>query len=66
MMIRFQNNSGKLENVVKFLESVQKKVNYINLTAEVEDNIIKISLFGTRDLQILARERLEYLARQYL
>lgn len=66
MIVRYQNNSGSLENAVKFLEEVKKKINYINLTVIVEDKDIKITLQGTRDLQYLARERLEALAEKYL
>ncbi len=65
MIIRFYNNSGSLDNTVKFLENVKKKVNFIDLTVDVERNDIKIILNGTRDLQYLAREKLEDLARQF-
>ncbi|MFX1274931.1 MAG: hypothetical protein ACFFBP_06095 [Promethearchaeota archaeon] len=65
MILRFYNNSGELQNTVKFLESIQKKVNFINLSVEVEGKTIKISLYGTKDLQYLARERLQDLARQF-
>lgn len=65
MIIRFNNNSGSLENTIKFLENIQKKVNFIDLTVDVERNDIKIILHGTRDLQYLAREKLEDLARQF-
>ena len=65
-VIHFYNNSGSLENVIKFLENVQKKVNYLNLNVSVEGKSIKITLFGARDLQHLATERLKDLANQYL
>ena len=66
MIIRFYNNNGSLENTVKFLENVKKKVNFINLTVDVARNDIKVILNGTRDLQYLAREKLEDLAREFL
>lgn len=65
-VIHFYNNSGSLENVIKFLESIQKKINYLNLNINVEGKSIKITLFGTRDLQNLATERLKDLANQFL
>ncbi len=65
MIVRFYNNSGELQNTVKFLENIQKKINYINLTVEVEGKLIKVFLYGTKDLQYLARERLYELARQF-
>ncbi len=66
MIMRYYNDTGLLENTVKFLENVKKKVNFINLTVDVARNDIKITLVGTRDLQYLAREKLEDLARQFL
>jgi len=65
-VIHFYNNSGSLDNVIKFLENVQKKINYLNLNASVDGKNIKITLFGSRDLQNLATERLKNLANQYL
>ncbi len=65
-VIHFYNSSGSLDNIIKFLENVQKKVNYLNLNASVEGKSIKITLFGSRDLQNLATERLKDLANQYL
>ena len=65
-VIHFYNNSDSLENVIKFLESVQKKINYLNLNINVEGKSIKITLFGSRDLQYLATERLKDLANQFL
>ncbi|MFX0080861.1 MAG: hypothetical protein ACFE94_03820 [Candidatus Hodarchaeota archaeon] len=65
-VIHFHNNSGSLDNIIKFLENVQKKINYLNLNASVEGKSIKITLFGSRDLQNLATERLKDLANQYL
>ena len=65
-VIHFYNNSGSLENIVKFLENVQKKINYLNLNVSVEGKNIKITLFGSRDLQNLATERLRALAEEYL
>ncbi|MDX1797259.1 MAG: hypothetical protein R3255_01305 [Candidatus Lokiarchaeia archaeon] len=65
-VIHFYNNSGSLDNVINFLENVQKKVNYLNLNVSVEGKSIKITLFGSRDLQHLATERLKDLANQFL
>lgn len=65
-VIHFYNNSGSLDNVIKFLESVQKKINYLNININVDGKNIKITLFGSRDLQYLATERLKNLANQYL
>lgn len=65
-VVHFYNNSGSLDNVVKFLEDVQKKIDYLNLNITVEGRDIKITLFGTKDLQYLAFERLKELANRYL
>lgn len=65
-IIHFYNNSGSLDNVIKFLENIQKKVNYLNLNVSVEGKSIKITLFGSKDLQHLATERLKDLANRYL
>jgi hypothetical protein len=65
-VIHFYNSSGSLDNTIKFLENVQKKVNYLNLNASVDGKSIKITLFGSRDLQNLATERLKDLANQFL
>ena len=65
MVMRFYNNTGELQNTIKFLENIQKKINYLNLTVEVEGKTIKVTLFGTKDLQHLARERLYELARKF-
>lgn len=65
-VIHFYNNSGNLDNVIRFLEDVQKKINYLNLNISVEGKSIKITLFGSRDLQYLATERLKDLANRYL
>ena len=65
-VIHFYNNSGSLENVIKFLENIQKKITYLNLNINVEGKTIKITLFGSRDLQYLATERLKDLANQFL
>jgi hypothetical protein len=65
-VIHFYNNSGSLENVIKFLEEIQKKINYLNLNVSVEGKSIKITIFGSRDLQYLATERLKDLADRYL
>ncbi|UCD00908.1 MAG: hypothetical protein JSV23_08470 [Promethearchaeota archaeon] len=65
-VIHFYNNSGSLDNIIKFLENIQKKVNYLNLNVSVEGNSIKVTLFGSRDLQQLATERLKDLANRYL
>ncbi|MBY9014763.1 MAG: hypothetical protein KGD68_03650 [Candidatus Lokiarchaeota archaeon] len=65
-VINFYNSSGELANIVKFLEEVQKKINYLNLNCKVEGKAIKITLVGPRDLQYLASERIRELANQYL
>jgi len=65
-ILHFYNSSGNLENVVKFLENAQKKLDYINLNISCEGKSIKISLYGTRDLQYLAIEKLKNLADLYL
>jgi hypothetical protein len=65
-IIHFYNNSGSLDNIIKFLEDIQKKVNYLNLNVAVEGKSIKITIFGSRDLQHLATERLKELANRYL
>ncbi|MHA1328666.1 MAG: hypothetical protein ACTSRH_15315 [Promethearchaeota archaeon] len=65
-VLNFYNHSGSLDNVIGFLESIQKKVNYINLNCTVEGKSIKISIFGSRDLQYLAIEKLRELADQFL
>ncbi|MFW9940038.1 MAG: hypothetical protein ACFFFT_03290 [Candidatus Thorarchaeota archaeon] len=65
-VIHFYNTSGSLNNIIKFLENVQKKVNYLSLNANVDGKNIKITLFGSRDLQNLATERLKDLADQFL
>ena len=65
-VINFNNSTGKLANVVTFLEEVQKKINYLNLNCKVDGNVIKITIFGPRDLQYLASEKLRELANQYL
>ena len=66
MILRYYNNTGSLENIVKFLENIKKKVNFIDLTVDVESNDVKVILNGTRDLQYLARDKLEDLSRQFL
>jgi len=65
-VIHFYNNSGSLDNAIAFLENIKKKINYLNLSVSVEGKNIKITLFGSRDLQNLAVERLKDLANQYL
>lgn len=65
-VIHFYNNSGSLDNLVEFLENIQKKINYLSFNVSVEGKSIKVTLFGSRDLQNLATERLKDLANQYL
>ena len=65
-VINFHNSTGDVNNIVKFLEEVQKKINYLNLNCKVDGKVIKITLFGPKDLQYLASERLKELANQYL
>ena len=64
--LSFYNYSRSLENVIQFLESVQKKIKFVDLNVDVEGNEIKVKLFGTRDLQILASEKIKELANQFL
>jgi hypothetical protein len=65
-VIRFYNQNGSLDNVVKFLEEVQKKINYLNLNVSVDGTkTIKITLVGPRDLQYLASDRIRDLAQKY-
>jgi len=66
-VIHFYNNSGSLENLVLFLENIQKKVNYINLNVSVEGTkTVKITVFGPKDLQYLACDRIRELASRFL
>ncbi|TFG14577.1 MAG: hypothetical protein EU531_09000 [Promethearchaeota archaeon] len=65
-ILHFYNTSGDLNKIILFLEDVQKKVNYLSLNATVEGKDIKITLFGPRDLQTLASERLRELANKHL
>ena len=66
-IIHFYNNSGKLENIIEFLENIQKKIDYINLNVSVSGTkSIKITIYGSRDLQYLAYDRLRELAERYL
>lgn len=65
-VIHFYNNSGSLDNAIAFLEKIQKRITYLNLNVSVEGKNIKITLFGSRDLQNLAVERLKDLANQCL
>ncbi|MCJ7649934.1 MAG: hypothetical protein MUP85_15085 [Candidatus Lokiarchaeota archaeon] len=65
-VIHFYNSSGKLDNVVQFLQEIKKKINYLPLNCSIEGRSVKITIFGPRDLQYLATERLRELATQYL
>ncbi|KKM66482.1 hypothetical protein LCGC14_1480770 [marine sediment metagenome] len=65
-VIHFYNNSDSLDNTIKFLENIQKKIKYLNLNVSVEGNNIKVTLFGSRDLQHLATESLKDLANRFL
>ena len=65
-IIHFYNNSNSLDNTIKFLENIQKKIKYLNLNVSVEGNNIKVTLFGSRDLQYLATESLKELANRFL
>ncbi|MHA2050901.1 MAG: hypothetical protein ACW986_14915 [Promethearchaeota archaeon] len=64
--MHFYNNSGSLDNLIEFLENIKKKINYLNFNVSVEGKSIKVTLFGSRDLQNLATERLKDLANEYL
>ncbi|MHA1671643.1 MAG: hypothetical protein ACTSV5_13875 [Promethearchaeota archaeon] len=65
-VIYFYNSSGKLENIIQFLQDIQKKINYLTLNCSVEGKSVKVTIFGPRDLQYLATERLRELADRYL
>jgi len=66
-VIHFYNASGMLENIIAFLENLQKKVDYINLNVSVEGvKSVKIIISGPRDLQYLALDRIRELARRFL
>jgi len=65
-VIHFYNQNNSLDNVVKFLESIQKKINYLNFNVNVEGNNIKIILYGSRDLQYLAIQKIKELAHEFL
>jgi hypothetical protein len=65
-VLHFYNNTGDINKIILFLEDIQKKINYLSLNASVEGKDIKITLFGPRDLQSLASERLRELANKYL
>lgn len=65
-VIHFHNSSDSLDNTIKFLENIQKKIKYLNLNVSVEGNNIKVTLFGSRDLQYLAIESLKELANRFL
>jgi hypothetical protein len=65
-IIHFYNNTGSLENIIEFLENIKKKITYLNLTVSVEGKSVKVILFGSRDLQNLATERIKELASRYL
>ena len=65
-IIHFYNNSGSLDNTIKFLENIQKKLNYLSFNVSVEGKNVKITLFGPKDIQHLATERLKDLANTFL
>jgi hypothetical protein len=64
--IHFENKTGKLENIISFLEDIKEKIGYINLNCTVEGRDVEINLSGPEDLQELAVERLKALADKYL
>jgi len=65
-VLHFYNSSGSIENIIQFLEEIQKKINYLSLNCSIEGKSVKITIFGPRDLQFLATERLRELANRYL
>ena len=65
-IIHFYNQNGDTSSVVQFLEEMQKKVNYLSLNCTVEGKNIKITIFGPKDMQLLAIERLKELAERFL
>ncbi len=64
--ITFYNYSRSLDNVIQFLEAIQKKINFLDLYVIVEGPEIKITIRGSRDLQYLATQKLKELAEQFL
>ncbi|TFF98150.1 MAG: hypothetical protein EU541_07215 [Promethearchaeota archaeon] len=64
--IYFENKTGKLDGVIRFLEDIKDKVGYINLNCTVEGKEIEVNLSGPDDLQALAIERLKALAEKHL
>jgi hypothetical protein len=65
-VIHFYNSSDNIQNIIQFLEEIQKKINYLSLNCSIEGRSVKITIFGPRDLQYLATERLRELANRYL
>ena len=65
-IIHFYNQNGDTNSVVQFLEEMQKKVNYLSLNCTVEGKNIKITIFGPKDMQLLAIDRLKELAERFL
>lgn len=65
-VIHFYNQKGDTNSVIQFLEEIQKKINYLNLNCSVEGKNIKVTIFGPRDMQFLAIERLKDLAERFL
>jgi len=65
-IIHFYNQNGDTNSVVQFLEEMQKKVNYLSLNCTVEGKNVKITIFGPKDMQLLAIERLKELADRFL
>ena len=67
-VVHLHNRSGSLENVIQFLESVQKHIGYLSLNVDVDGGCedISVTLVGPSDLQQLASQRLQHLAEKYL
>jgi len=65
-IIHFYNYNGSLNNTIKFLENIQKKINFLSLNISVEGNDIKVTLYGERGLQRLAIQRLKEFAHKFL
>ena len=43
-VLRFDNTTSDLDNIIEFFEMIQKKVNYVNLNALLEGKTVKITV----------------------
>ena len=65
-VLRFDNTTSFIENIIYFFKKKKKKVNYVNLNALLEGKTVKITVSGPRDLQYLACDALKELADKFL